>query len=92
MFHLCLNIHWSCLLGGPINNTSALPGRCQAIIWMNDGEFTDAYMRHSASSVGCRNGEKQITDLKLKLNELISVFAVVAAGLDDMFEVMVFYK
>ena len=25
------------------------PTRRQAIIWTNDGQFTDAYMRHSAS-------------------------------------------
>ena len=25
------------------------PARRQAIIWSNDGKFTDAYMRHSAS-------------------------------------------
>ena len=30
---------------GPINNIH----RRQAIIWTNDGKFTDAYMRHSAS-------------------------------------------
>ena len=41
---------------GPINNIPALdqimawrrPGN-KAIIWSNDGKFTDAYMRHSAS-------------------------------------------
>ena len=41
----------------PINNIPALvhrdnglvPVRRQAIIWTNDGKFTDAYMRHSAS-------------------------------------------
>ena len=35
----------------PINNIPALvqPTRRQAIIWTNDGLFTDAYMRHSAS-------------------------------------------
>ena len=26
-----------------------VPARRQAIIWTNDGSFTDAYMRHSAS-------------------------------------------
>ena len=26
------------------------PTRRQAIIWTNDGNFTDAYMRHSAST------------------------------------------
>ena len=26
-----------------------MPSRRQAIIWTNDGKFTDAYMRHSAS-------------------------------------------
>ena len=25
------------------------PARQQAIIWTNDGQFTDAYMRHSTS-------------------------------------------
>ena len=39
---------------GPINNIPALvqimaPVRRQAIIWPNDGKFTDAYMRHLAS-------------------------------------------
>ena len=41
---------------GPINNIPALvqvmalvPTRWQAIIWTNDGYFTDAYMCHSAS-------------------------------------------
>ena len=43
---------------GPIDNIPALvqimawrrPGdNWQAIIWTNDGYFTDAYMRHSAS-------------------------------------------
>ena len=34
----------------PIDNMSALPpGRRQAIICTNDGWFTDAYMRHSAT-------------------------------------------
>ena len=31
---------------GPINQ---IPSRWQAIIWTNDGKFTDAYMRHLAS-------------------------------------------
>ena len=40
---------------GSINNFSfgsdngLAPRRRQAIIWTNDGYFTDAYMRHSAS-------------------------------------------
>ena len=39
---------------GLINNIPALvlimaPTRRQAIIWTNDGQITDAYMRHSAS-------------------------------------------
>ena len=34
---------------GPINNIPTLVDRRQAIIWANDGWFTDAYMRHSAS-------------------------------------------
>ena len=41
---------------GPINNIPSLvqimvlaPSRRQAIIWTNDGKFTDAYMRQSAS-------------------------------------------
>ena len=35
----------------PINNIGSAdqPTRRQAIIWTNDGCFTDAYMRHSAS-------------------------------------------
>ena len=50
MFHLRLiKFSLKLIARGPINNTSALPGRRQAIIWMNDGSFTDAYMRHSAS-------------------------------------------
>ena len=27
-----------------------MPARRQTIIWTNDGQFTDAYMRHSASN------------------------------------------
>ena len=41
---------------GPISNIPSLvsdnllaPARRQAIIWTNDGEFTSAYMHHSAS-------------------------------------------
>ena len=41
---------------GPIDNIPALfqikvlvPSRWQAIIWNNDGQFTDAYMRQSSS-------------------------------------------
>ena len=37
---------------GRINNIPALVQaltRWQAIIWTNDGSFTDAYMRHSSS-------------------------------------------
>ena len=39
---------------GPINTIPALVQimawrRPQAIIWTNDGKFTDTYMRHSAS-------------------------------------------
>ena len=36
---------------GPINIIPALVqiGRRQAIIWTNDGQFTDAYMQHWAS-------------------------------------------
>ena len=41
---------------GPINNIPVIgsdnclaSSRRQAIIWTNDGQFTDAYMRHSAS-------------------------------------------
>ena len=33
---------------GPINNIPALARR-RAIIWTNDGKFTDAYMRRLAS-------------------------------------------
>ena len=29
------------------------PARRQAIVWTNDGYFTDAYMRHSASMSWC---------------------------------------
>ena len=43
---------------GPINKYSSIssdnglaPARRQAIIWTNDGLFTDAYMRHSASMI-----------------------------------------
>ena len=40
---------------GLINNTSIgsdnglVPTRWQAIIWTNDGQIADAYLRHSAS-------------------------------------------
>ena len=37
---------------GPINNVSALVhmmDRGQAIIWTNDGYFTDTYVRYSTS-------------------------------------------
>ena len=37
---------------GPINNIPSMVQIMawrQAIIWTNDGKFTDAYMRHSAS-------------------------------------------
>ena len=38
---------------GPINNVGSdnglAPARRQAIIWSNNGSFTDAYMRHSGS-------------------------------------------
>ena len=34
---------------GPINKIPALaPARRQAIVWINDGQFSDAYMHHSA--------------------------------------------
>ena len=38
---------------GPINNIPSLvqmsPGQRQTIIWTNDDQITNAYMRHSAS-------------------------------------------
>ena len=39
---------------GPISKSPALvqaPARRQAIVWTNDGQFTVAYMRHSASVI-----------------------------------------
>ena len=31
------------------SDNGLVPARWQAIVWTNDGYFTDAYMRHSAS-------------------------------------------
>ena len=48
---IAINISLKFVPRVPINNIPALvqPARRQAIIWANDGLFTDAYMRHSAS-------------------------------------------
>ena len=51
-----LRFHWSLFVGSnqqysSIGSDNGLaPARRQAIIWSNDGKFTDAYMRHSAST------------------------------------------
>ena len=51
MFEFRLKFHWSLFLKySSIGSDNGLaPTRRQAIIWTNDGEITDAYMRHSAS-------------------------------------------
>ena len=53
---ISINISLKFVPKGLINNIPAYcsdnglaPSRRQAIIWTNDGLFTDAYMRHSAS-------------------------------------------
>ena len=55
----CVNFDWDfteVCSQGPINNVPAfgldnglVPARQQAIIWTNDGQFTDSHMHHSAS-------------------------------------------
>ena len=48
------------------------PTRRQAIIWTNDGWFTDAYMRHSASmsySSAQRYGEVHMSDRSVVANQ-----------------------
>ena len=32
---------------GIFSDTGLAPTGCQAIIWINDGQFTDAYIRHA---------------------------------------------
>ena len=50
-----LRFHWSLFpmvqltIFQPGSDNGLAPARRQAIIWTNDGKFTDAYMRHSAS-------------------------------------------
>ena len=39
-------LEWKCMIG--LDNGLA-PTKQQAVIWTNDGYFTDAYIRHSAS-------------------------------------------
>ena len=53
---ISINISLKFVPEGRINNilhigsdNGLAPTRRQAIIWTNDGKFTDAYMRHSAS-------------------------------------------
>ena len=47
---ISINISLKCVPSGPINNIPALVQvMAPAIIWTNDGYFTDAYMRHSSS-------------------------------------------
>ena len=53
---ISINISLKFVPMGPINNISSIgsdnglpPSRRQAIIWTNDDELADAYMRHSAS-------------------------------------------
>ena len=55
MFEFGLKFHWSLFLRVELTNSSIgsdnglVPSRQQTIIWTNDGQFTDAYMCHSAS-------------------------------------------
>ena len=52
MYEFRLKFHWSLFNEqySSINSDNGLePSRRQAIIWSNDGKFTDAYMRRSAS-------------------------------------------
>ena len=51
MYEFRLRFHWN--LSNPQYSSIGLdnglaPSRRQAIIWNNDGKFTDAYMRRSA--------------------------------------------
>ena len=50
---LSINMSLRFVPKGPIDSIGSdnglAPARRQAIIWTYDGEFTDAYMRHSAS-------------------------------------------
>ena len=50
-FRISIEISLKFVPKGPINNIPALVQaiRRQAIIWTSDGQFTDAYMHHSAS-------------------------------------------
>ena len=53
MYEFLLKFHWSLFLGVQYSiiglDNGLAPNRQQAIIWTNDGQCTDAYMRHSAS-------------------------------------------
>ena len=55
MLEFRLKFHWSSFLRVQLtifhqgSDNGLAPTRRQAIIWSNDGKFTDAYMRHSAS-------------------------------------------
>ena len=55
MFEFRLKFHWSLFLRDRLtifhlgSDNGLAPSRRQAIIWTNDGKFTDAYMGHSAS-------------------------------------------
>ena len=55
IFEFRLKFHWSLFLRVQLTYSSIgsdnglAPSRGQAIIWTNDGLFTDAYMHHSAS-------------------------------------------
>ena len=48
-FHLSLSLKVHKQYSSIGSDNGLLPSRQQAIIWTNDGCFTDAYMRHSAS-------------------------------------------
>ena len=49
IYEFQLNFHWSLFLSSIGSDNGLAPARWQAIIWTNDGQFTDAYMHHSAS-------------------------------------------
>ena len=57
MHEFRLIFHWSLFLRFELtilvqiigSDNGLAPARRQAIVWTNDGKFTDAYMRHSAA-------------------------------------------
>ena len=74
----CMNFDWSftevCSYGSNLQYSSIgldnglAPTRWQAIIWTNDGKFTDAYMRHSASMTFKGRFHTHILIYALKIN------------------------